>query len=247
MGWLIKSGRVVFAVVIAAFGVQHWMFTVFHMGPKPRNPWPVAGMPWELIALALPFLALGLAFKQTARPVAGALAAVFLLRFLVIYLPQLAMRLRAPGPWTNGSEILAIAGVALVLAGTLSAGRGLPPGLDHFFDKLVLPGRFLLAIPLVVFGVQHFMYANPTAGMVPAWLPPRLFWAYFVGVAFIAAAVSITIKVQARLAATLLGFMFLLIAILIHASDVLVALALWGGAWIVAGSLAKDRARAAAA
>lgn len=247
MGWLIKSGRVVFAVAIAAFGVQHWMFTVFRMGPKPGDPWPVAGLSWELIALTLPILAIGLAVKQTARLAAGALAAVFLLCFLVVYLPQLAVRLRNVAAWAYGFETLGMCGVALVLTATSSADRRLPPGLDQFLNKLAFPGRFLLAASLVVLGVQHFMYAKPVAAMVPAWLPARLFWAYFVGVAFIAAALSITSKVQGRLAATLLGVMFLLIAILIHASDVLVALALCGGAWIVAESLAKDRARAAAA
>jgi uncharacterized membrane protein YphA (DoxX/SURF4 family) len=246
MGWLIKSGRVVFATAIAALGVQHWMFFVFHIGPKP-HPWPVAGLPWELIALTLPVLALGLAFKQTARPVAGALAAVFLLRFLLVYLPQLAVRLRDVAAWAYGFESLGMCGVALVVAATSSAGRRLYPGLDQFFDKLAFPGRLLLAASLAVWGVQHFIYAGPVAAAIPAWLPARLFWAYFVGVAFIAAAVSITVKVQARLAATLLGVMFLLIAILIHAPDVLIALALWGGAWIVAESLAKDRAGAEAA
>ena len=52
-------------------------------------------------------------------------------------------------------------------------------------------GRILFAIGLVVFGVQHLMYGAFVATLVPVWIPFRLFWAYFVGVAFISAALAI--------------------------------------------------------
>ena len=71
--------------------------------------------------------------------------------------------------------------------------------------KLADSGRFLIAISLVVFAVQHFMYARFVATLVPAWIPARLFWAYFTGVAFVAAAVSIATKRMLRLAAMLVG------------------------------------------
>jgi len=52
-------------------------------------------------------------------------------------------------------------------------------------DKITTLGRIFIAIALVVFGVQHFMYGVFVAGLVPAWMPGRLFWAYFVGAAFL--------------------------------------------------------------
>ncbi len=69
-------------------------------------------------------------------------------------------------------------------------------------EKSQTLGRFFVAISLVVFGVQHFMYGGFVAGLVPAWMPGRLFWAYFVGVAFFAAAAGILYEKMARPAAT---------------------------------------------
>ena len=76
-------------------------------------------------------------------------------------------------------------------------------------------GLYVYALAMAVFGVQHFMYARYLAGMVPGWIPWHLFWAYFVGAALIAAAVSIVINRHTRLACILLGIMIFLFVILI--------------------------------
>ncbi len=116
-------------------------------------------------------------------------------------------------------------------------------------EKSQTLGRIFVAISLVVFGVQHFMYGGFVAGLVPAWMPGRLFWAYFVGVAFVAAAVGIFIEMMARPAATMLGVMFFLFVVLLHIPRIVgnssngnewtsgfVALAMCGGAWILASA-----------
>ncbi len=87
------------------------------------------------------------------------------------------------------------------------------------------------------------------AGLVPAWMPGRLFWAYFVGVAFLAAAVGILVELLARPAATMLGVMFFLFVVLLHIPRIVlhahdgnewtsgfVALAMCGGAWVLASA-----------
>src|SRR2546425_9204122 len=113
-------------------------------------------------------------------------------------------------------------------------------------DKSKSLGRIFVAISLVVFGVQHFIYGGFVATLVPAWIPGRLFWAYFVGVAFFAAASSIATRKSAGLAATLLGLMFFSWVFVVHLPRVaasshngnewtsaLVALAMCGGAWVM--------------
>jgi uncharacterized membrane protein YphA (DoxX/SURF4 family) len=125
-------------------------------------------------------------------------------------------------------------------------------------EKSQTLGRIFVAISLVVFGVQHFIYGGFVAGLVPAWMPGRLFWAYFVGVAFVAAAVGIFIEMMARPAATMLGVMFFLFVVLLHIPRIVgnssngnewtsgfVALAMCGGAWILASaSPLEDREKA---
>jgi hypothetical protein len=54
-------------------------------------------------------------------------------------------------------------------------------------------GRFLFTILMIAFGPQHFMYAPFIAFLMPAWIPVRLFFAYFTRTAFIAAGISIAI------------------------------------------------------
>ena len=80
----------------------------------------------------------------------------------------------------------------------------------HGIDKIMPFGRMFFAIPLAVFGSEHFTVTADIARIVPRWIPAHTFWVYLVGVALIFAAVSITVMVQARLAAALLGMMFLI-------------------------------------
>jgi len=77
-------------------------------------------------------------------------------------------------------------------------------------DKIMPFGRMFFAIPLAVFGSEHFTITANIASLVPRWIPAHTFWVYLVGLAFICAAVSITVLVQARLAAALVGMTFLI-------------------------------------
>ena len=75
-------------------------------------------------------------------------------------------------------------------------------------DKAYPLGRVSLAVPLAVFGAEHLTSPQSIMKGVPAWMPGKLFWTYFVGVALIAAALSFIFRVGIRLSATLLGIMF---------------------------------------
>jgi uncharacterized membrane protein len=122
--------------------------------------------------------------------------------------------------------------------------------------SLVGLGRLFFASLLVVVGIQHFLYARFIATLVPAWIPGHLFWAYFVGAAFFAAAISIISRRYTNLATTLLGLMFFLWVISFHLprvakaphngnewTSMIVALAMCGGAWvmIVAGGAGSKK------
>jgi uncharacterized membrane protein len=125
----------------------------------------------------------------------------------------------------------------------MMTSKGVPP------MKTSQVGRVFVAMSLIVFGVQHFIYGGFVATLVPAFMPGRLFWAYFVGVAFVAAAIGILTRMLARPAATMLGVMFFLFVLLLHIPRIIgnasngnewtsgfVALAMCGGAWILASA-----------
>jgi uncharacterized membrane protein len=83
-------------------------------------------------------------------------------------------------------------------------------------NKFVALGPLFIAVPMAIFGTEHFTAATILAGMVPGWIPLHMFWALFVGTCLIAAALSIAAGKYTWLAAALLGFMICLFVLLIH-------------------------------
>ena len=113
-------------------------------------------------------------------------------------------------PYLVGAVILAI-GLYTVKKEFVSE-RGL--------DKIVALGAVCLAVPISVFGTEHFTAANILAGMVPGWIPGHLFWALLVGACLISSALSIAAREYAGVAAALLGLMILLFVFLIHIPNI---------------------------
>jgi hypothetical protein len=240
-----RVGRVLFGLAMGLFGL---LCLVFASGRR----WPVIGPPWTQGSAGAAWL-VGIGLFTAAvlivggwpvqRLAAGALGAGILLRALIVGAPLLVKHPRNPNGWTVMFELVAMGGAALVLAG--ATGR---TGVSERVEIKV--GRYLFAISLLVFGVQHFMYANFIAGLVMAWIPWHFFWAEFVGVAFVGAAVSLATGIMARTVMMLLGAMFLLWVVVLHAPRVLgalhngnewtsgiVALAMGGAALILAGAV----------
>lgn len=116
-------------------------------------------------------------------------------------------------------------------------------------DKLIALGPVFVASSLAVFAAEHFVDARIIMTLVPAWMPAHLFWAYFVGCAWIAAATSLAAMKYVRLSGTLLGVAFFLFVLMMdlpgaisHPGNrlgwnfVLRESAFASGAWALAGS-----------
>src|SRR5260370_34830296 len=80
---------------------------------------------------------------------------------------------------------------------------------EHGVDKIMPVCRLFFAIPLAVFGSEHFTLTASIATLVPRWIPAHTFWVYLVGLAFLGAALSIAVLVQPRLAGALVGIALL--------------------------------------
>ncbi len=244
MDGLSRFGRIVFGAAMVLFGLLYLFHSRGAM-PAPGPPWAAeTGVLAWLIGAGFLVVGICIVARVGARAATVVLGAAFLLRVLVFYVPQLFAHLHDPGPWTSGAEVMALGAAALVLAGELELSNSMS------WESLVLVGRFLFAAALVVVGVQHFLYAKFIAMLIPAWIPGHLFWAYFVGAVFIAAALSLVTKIQGRLAAALLGLMFLLWVVVLHTPRIIatphngnewtsgmIALAMCGGSFVLAGAL----------
>jgi len=105
-----------------------------------------------------------------------------------------------------GGVVFAIGLAVIFLRGEWQKARG--------WDKVILFGPLFYAAPVAAFGTEHFTLTEAIASIIPAWIPWHMFWAYFVGACFIAAALSLVTRIQARLAASLLGLNFFLFVVL---------------------------------
>jgi len=75
------------------------------------------------------------------------------------------------------------AGSIFLLAGLFAVRKELT--LSHGLDKLAVLGPVFVAAPLALFGAEHFVAARFIVQAVPAWMPWRMFWVYFVGAALL--------------------------------------------------------------
>jgi uncharacterized membrane protein YphA (DoxX/SURF4 family) len=111
-----------------------------------------------------------------------------------------------------------VCALLLLCVGVIKIFNELPQ--EQGMDKVMPFGRLFFAIPLAVFGSEHFTLTANIATLVPGWLPAHTFWVYLVGVGFLCAALSIAVLVQARLAAALVGMTLLIFVIVMDAPGV---------------------------
>jgi uncharacterized membrane protein len=123
-------------------------------------------------------------------------------------------------------------------------------------DKIVALSNLCFAIPLAVFGALHLSAAEFVMPLVPSYMPWRLFWAYFVGCALLAASLSIATKIQVRWSGLLFGIMMFLFVAMLHIPRALAnprdriawvivirEMSFAGGGWILAGTAMRGQGK----
>ena len=88
---------------------------------------------------------------------------------------------------TSGTAVaMCVAGIAVFLIGLWAAKNDIAQ--SRGIDKIVALANLCFAVPLAVFGALHLFGPQFVKGLVPRYMPGRMFWVYFVGCALIAAA-----------------------------------------------------------
>ena len=105
-------------------------------------------------------------------------------------------------------------GLLLLAAGTITYRRDFHATSSREAFGLVVLGPTLVAASLAAFGGEHFTAAASLAQLVPKWMPGRLFIAYVVGVAQLAAASSFVARRYIRWSSVCLAVMFGLFVLL---------------------------------
>jgi len=211
---IMPFGRLFLAIPLAVFGTEHLTNTADIANIVPR--WLPAHEFWVyLVGIALIAAALSI-IVQIQSPLAAMLLGAMLFSFvLLIHIPNIIAH---PGNrffWAVGLRDTAFSGGALAYAG--SHGRDVPADVP----ALVTVGRFFVAIPALFFGVEHFLHPEfapgvPLEKIIPVWVPGRLPWAYLAGAVLVAAGVALIVNNKARVAASCLGVMILLLVLFVY-------------------------------
>jgi uncharacterized membrane protein YphA (DoxX/SURF4 family) len=190
----------------------------------------------------------GLCFARTALVSIGTIG-VYLAVWAVICIPQVLSGPLTIGGWYGFCEALSALVGAWLVYSTVRSTSG---------ERAQRVALILFGLTCVFYGWSHFVYADYTATMVPAWLPGRLALAYFTGFGHAAAGIGIAIGILPRLAATLEAIMMSLFSLLVWMpsffaqprpewatppqnqwSEFVVTVLLTASAWVVATSLQK--------
>jgi uncharacterized membrane protein YphA (DoxX/SURF4 family) len=197
-----------YAVGALMLGVVGIIFGDFAMQWQAVPKW-IPAMPFAYVSALILAGGGGLMLARREKLGAGILAAFFALWVVAFHLWPTLQNFRSIGAWNAPAEsgFLTMGGFAL-FANYLQ-GSARPAALRL--------ARILAGACAMVFGSAHFNYAEFTASMVPAWIPPsQLFWAWATGFGHLLAGFALVSDTCARLAATCLAGMMACFVLLLH-------------------------------
>jgi uncharacterized membrane protein len=220
---LVRVGRAFYGIGLAGIGLQQFIYSSFRPVLLPQwpswIPWPMA---WAYLAGAALVLAGGIIiFSKNARKTAIIAGISFLLLFLLfhvtyqLFVSPYSFHL---GNWTDPLKELAFSGGAFLIADTYrhTNARVSKISFRNLPDALISFGNIFFSITMIVFGIDHFLYTEFVATLVPSWVPGHVFWTYFAGIALIGAGVCILLKIQLKLIGLLLGIMLFIWFVILH-------------------------------
>lgn len=241
-----SAGHAAFAATMIALGILG-LFKGDYVSLWQPIPQSLSALGY-LCALVSLACGIGLLWQRAAAAAARVLLAYLLLWLLLLRVPGMFL-VPTVDYWWSACKTAVMAAAAWVLyvgfAGEWDKRRiGFATG-----DKGLRLARLLYGVALIPFGIAHFIYLQPTAALVPGWLPWHVAWTCFTGGAFVAAGAAVLTGVYARLAAVLsavqIGMFTLLVWIPIVVagskdtfqwSETVISAALTAGAWVVASS-----------
>lgn len=254
---LIPDGRIFFGLALISLGITHFVFGDFMTGRAPAWPESVPGkLVWAYLTGAI-FFGIGISIisNKKARFPAILAGVLILLWALLRHIPVVATDSFLSGAWTGAGKALTFLGGVLAIGATFPKVKAEHNSSFLKFmnmrNEFILLGRICLGIFFVITGIQHFIFTDFVASLIPGWFPGNaVFWTYFAGVALIAGGIGLFIPQTARLAALFSGLMVFSWLWIVHlprtftsVTDgiaVFEALAVSGIAFVIAGALSES-------
>jgi uncharacterized membrane protein YphA (DoxX/SURF4 family) len=212
-----KLWRLFFAIALVSIAVQQFICSGFRPVIMPPEPAFIGQSTFCMCVAGILMILISAAIISgiNSHIVADYLGAFMLLMIILSHIPyNIKINPFFLAGWNDAFKLLALCGGAFIVATSFPADT--VSGIDAVTEKLRPAGPYFFATTMIVFGIEHFIYPKFVALLVPSWLPFHLFWAYFAGIALIAAGAAIVFKFKVKLAATLLGIMLFLWLVMIH-------------------------------
>ena len=244
------AGRILFAAVMIGLGIRGLAYgdlasvwqrmPIAHLSARPLIA--------HACAVAELLIGMGLLWRRTIAT-ASALATLFLLLWVVLLkIPPVLAAAQIEASWLGLGEI------AVMLSGSwiLFAVHAGSWARNHLAWAVGTGGigwaRRLLVLALPTIGLAHFVYADATVALIPAWMPCRYALVYLTGAGNFAASLGILFSVMPRLAAAAEAAMLSAITVVVWLPGLiaaptdatwtpfLISMGIASGVWLVADS-----------
>lgn len=211
----IELGPVFVAAPLAVFAVEHFLSARSMQRMVPV--WLPAHLFWVyFVGCAWIAGAASLVLMKCVRLSTTLLGVMFLLIVLTMHLPTAIANSGDRLGWNFVLRETAFAGGVWALAGSESGKQ--QPGK---WNRMILFGRFSVAIAVIYFGLEHvfrpeFTPGVPDTKLTPAWIPFHTLWGYPVGAFLLAAGGALLINIRSRAAAGWIGVLMTLLTVFLY-------------------------------
>ena len=231
MNLLIRTGRAFFALGIIGIALQQFQYGELRPVVFPEWPagWQASTAAAYVVSVALIIASVFILLGKHGEKASFGLARFFLLLFIafhavfLIFFNPNSFHL---GSWSNALKALALSGGSLIMAGSFleeSPPNDKKSAFRRTMEKMIPLGRIFFSITLIAFGIDHFIYTDFVATLVPSWIPGHYFWTYFAAVALIGSGICIIFKIQLRTITLLTGTMLLIWLVVLHIPRAIIA------------------------
>jgi uncharacterized membrane protein len=235
---LSRIGIALYAGSMIAIGIIH-----FATGSSPSGLLPVPdGMPAAGVSAIISgcfFLTFGFGlFLPRFRQRIAFLFGLFLLLLMILHhLQPLIIHSSNPSEWAAVCELISLSAGAFFIADDypFPSATGKSGKTIH---GTAIVSKYAFTLALLVFGIEHYLYAEYIGTLIPTWMPGTVIWSYIVMIAFIGASLSIIVNKGIYLSFILLGCMFSVWVFILHGPRVVLHLYLepeWTSLFVAAG------------
>lgn len=212
---LLSFGPLFMAMPMAVFACDHFIETraISRLVPS----WIPGHMFWTyFVGVALICAAASMATNRCAGLASLMLGIMFVLFEVLMHIPNIFRFPHARVAWNVALRDFSFGGGALAMAATYTQ-----QWRTQGTHRLLWIPRLFIAVPVIVFGVESFIYPLGVPGitlnpLMPAWIPLRPFWNYATGAIEVITGICLLINLRARAAAIWLGVTILLLVLIVY-------------------------------